>query len=146
MSLTVYYASDIHGSEVLWRKFVNAGRFYGADVLVMGGDIAGKAVVPIVQRNGGFVARQVTGDRSLGEDELPEVERRIRDMGFYPFRTTDEEFERTHGDPRPSRRSSAGDVGLARGAGSTSPASGWRGRTSGSTSCSATTTCPSWPT
>jgi Icc-related predicted phosphoesterase len=99
MTLTVYYASDIHGSDVLWRKFVNAGKFYGADVLVMGGDIAGKAVVPIVQRNGGFVARQVTGERSLGEDELPDVEKRIRDMGFYPFRTTDEEYQRTHGDP-----------------------------------------------
>ena len=44
MSLTLYYASDIHGSDRLWRKFVNAGRFYGADVLVMGGDLAGKAV------------------------------------------------------------------------------------------------------
>ncbi len=57
MSLTLYYASDIHGSDRLWRKFVNAGAFYRADVLVMGGDIAGKAVVPIVRRNGGFTAR-----------------------------------------------------------------------------------------
>ncbi|MGZ4481647.1 MAG: metallophosphoesterase family protein, partial [Gaiellales bacterium] len=71
MSLTLFYASDIHGSDVLWRKFVNAGRFYGADVLVMGGDIAGKAVVPVVRRNGGFVARQITGDRLVDADELP---------------------------------------------------------------------------
>lgn len=99
VTLTLYYASDIHGSDVLWRKFVNAGRFYGADVLVMGGDIAGKAVVPVVRRNGGFVARQVTGDRELTEDELPAVEERIRDMGFYPYRTTEEEVDRVHGDP-----------------------------------------------
>ncbi len=99
MSLTLFYASDIHGSDVLWRKFVNAGRFYGADVLVMGGDIAGKAVVPVVRRNGGFVARQITGDRLVDADELPELERRIRDLGLYPFRTTEDELERTHGDP-----------------------------------------------
>lgn len=99
VSLTLYYASDIHGSDVLWRKFVNAGRFYEADVLVMGGDIAGKAVVPVVRRNGGFVARQVTGDRELTEDELPAVEQRIRDTGFYPYRTTEDEVDRVHGDP-----------------------------------------------
>ena len=50
MSFKAYYASDIHGSELLWRKFLNAGKFYGADVLIMGGDIAGKAVIPIVRR------------------------------------------------------------------------------------------------
>jgi uncharacterized protein len=99
MSTTVYYASDIHGSDVLWRKFVNAGRFYGADVLVMGGDIAGKAVVPVVQRNGGFVVRRETGERELSADELPAVERRIRDQGFYPLRTTEQEIDRVHGDP-----------------------------------------------
>ena len=92
MSLKLYYASDIHGSDRLWRKFVNAGQFYGVDVLVMGGDIAGKAVVPIVQQNGGFRAREVVGDRVFGEDELPEVEKRTRDLGFYPLRTTEDEL------------------------------------------------------
>lgn len=97
MSLTLYYASDIHGSDLLWRKFVNAGSFYGADVLVMGGDITGKAVVPIVGVPGGFVAREIEGDRVFGDDELPAVERRIRDLGFYPYQTSEAELEATHG-------------------------------------------------
>jgi Icc-related predicted phosphoesterase len=92
--LQLFYASDVHGSDVLWRKFVNAGKFYGVDVLVMGGDIAGKAVVPIVRRNGGFVARQVSGDRVFGDDELPAVEKRIRDLGFYPLQLAEDEVER----------------------------------------------------
>ena len=92
MSLTLYYASDIHGSDVLWRKFVNAGRFYGADVLVMGGDITGKAVAPIVRENGGFRASEIAGERVFGEDELPAVEKRIRDLGFYPLVTTPDEL------------------------------------------------------
>jgi Icc-related predicted phosphoesterase len=91
--VNLFYASDVHGSDVLWRKFVNAGRFYGVDVLVMGGDIAGKAVVPIVRRNGGFVARQVAGDRVFGDDELPSVEKRIRDMGLYPLQMSEDELE-----------------------------------------------------
>lgn len=98
MSSTLYYASDIHGSDRLWRKFVNAGAFYGADVLVMGGDLAGKAVLPIVQLNGGYVARELDGERVFGEDELGAVETRIRNLGFYPLVTTDEELDAAHGD------------------------------------------------
>lgn len=96
---TLYYASDIHGSDVCWRKFLNAARFYGADLLVMGGDVSGKAVVPIVAAPGGHLVRQLTGERVLGQAELDQVETRIRDMGFYPFRTTDEELDETWDDP-----------------------------------------------
>jgi Icc-related predicted phosphoesterase len=98
VSVTLYYASDIHGSDRLWRKFVNAGVFYGADVLVMGGDIAGKAVLPIVRRNGGLLARELEGDRVFDESELPALETRIRNLGFYPLVTTEEEVESAHGD------------------------------------------------
>ena len=51
--MRIFFATDIHGSEVCWRKFLNAGAFHKADVLVMGGDMTGKAMVPIVGRNGG---------------------------------------------------------------------------------------------
>src|SRR5213078_2458293 len=50
-SLTLYYASDIHGSDLLWRKFLGANKFYGADAAIMGGDLLGKAVVPIERRD-----------------------------------------------------------------------------------------------
>ena len=98
MTFKAYYASDIHGSELLWRKFLNAGKFYGADVLIMGGDIAGKAVIPIVQRGGAFYAPEVAGDQGFGEDEVPALERRIRDRGLYPHRMTTDELASTHGD------------------------------------------------
>jgi Icc-related predicted phosphoesterase len=35
-----------------FRKLVNAGKFYGADVLIMGGDLAGKQLIPVVARGG----------------------------------------------------------------------------------------------
>ena len=99
MTMTLYYASDIHGSDVCWRKFLNAARFYGADVLVMGGDVSGKAVVPVVSAPGGYLARQITGEKVLTTAELDQVEAKIRDMGFYPYRTTDEELDHTWDDP-----------------------------------------------
>ena len=100
MSMRVYYATDIHGSEVCWRKFLNAGRFYNADVLILGGDVTGKAVVPVVAAaGGGFRVRQFSGDRVLDADEVAAAEVRIRDMGFYPYRTTEDELEAVWDNP-----------------------------------------------
>ena len=93
MSTTLYYASDIHGSDVLWRKFLNAGKFYDADVLIMGGDITGKGVVPIVDTGHGFKAEEVTGKALHDECDLPAVERRVRDLGMYPYRIAEADLE-----------------------------------------------------
>jgi Icc-related predicted phosphoesterase len=92
----VFYASDVHGSEVCWRKFLNAGRFYRADAIVMGGDLIGKAVVPIVLRSPA-AATAVWNGRDVqldGEDAIAEFERTVRNAGFYPARVTPEEEER----------------------------------------------------
>src|SRR5260370_9224792 len=69
-----------------WRKFINGAAFYGVEVLVMGGDVAGKAVIPTVRRNTSFYAPGFAGERAFTEDELPSLERRIRDIGQYPYR------------------------------------------------------------
>lgn len=100
MSMRVYFATDIHGSEVCWRKFLNAGRFYNADVLILGGDVTGKAVVPVVSAaGGGHRIRQFSADRVLDADELAAAETRIRDMGFYPYRTTEDELDAVWDNP-----------------------------------------------
>jgi uncharacterized protein len=92
LSFKSFYASDIHGSEMLWRKFINAASFYGVETLIMGGDIAGKAVVPIVRRNSSFYAPGFAAERAFTEDELPALERRIRDLGQYPYQMTEDEL------------------------------------------------------
>ena len=92
MSFKSFYASDIHGSDMLWRKFINAAAFYGAEVLIMGGDIAGKAVLPIVRRGNQYFVPGFAGERAFTEDELPALERRIRDLGQYPYRMTEDEL------------------------------------------------------
>ena len=50
--MRVFFATDIHGSEVCWRKFLNSAAFYKADLVVLGGDVTGKVMVPIVAHNG----------------------------------------------------------------------------------------------
>jgi Icc-related predicted phosphoesterase len=105
VTMRVYFATDIHGSEVCWRKFLNAGRFYQADVLILGGDVTGKAVVPVTAAaGGGSRIRQFSGDRVLTADEVAEAETRIRDMGFYPYRTTEDELDAVWDDPEAVHR------------------------------------------
>ena len=53
MSVRLFFATDVHGSEVCWRKFINSAKHYEADVLILGGDMTGKAIVPIVDEGAG---------------------------------------------------------------------------------------------
>jgi Icc-related predicted phosphoesterase len=98
--IRLYYASDIHGSEHLWRKFLGAASFYEADVLVMGGDMSGKRLVPIVETGPGRWEATAFGKarRVRGPEALAGLERMIRYNGFYPYRCDPAEFERLRAD------------------------------------------------
>ena len=98
--MRLYYASDVHGSEKLWRKFLNAGSFYEAEILIMGGDLTGKVMVPLVERKPGvWVARVFGRDQKVkSEHKAAELERRIRLNGFYPFRCGEETYKRLQED------------------------------------------------
>jgi uncharacterized protein len=84
--LRLFYASDVHGSDLCWRKFINAAEHYGAGALVMGGDLTGKGLVPIIRDDGHYRARVIGEDRTARTpDELAQLERAIRMNGMYPY-------------------------------------------------------------
>jgi hypothetical protein len=91
--MKIFFATDIHGSEVCWRKFLNSAAFYKADLVVLGGDVTGKAMVPITAYNGYW---QVTlrGEtlRLDSKAELDAVIARIRNSGFYPAVVSQDEL------------------------------------------------------
>jgi Icc-related predicted phosphoesterase len=92
--MRIFFATDIHGSDVCWRKFLNAGAFHKADVLIMGGDMTGKAMVPIVRQDGGWeLTLQEQRQRLATEDELVAMEKRISDRGYYPVRLEPDELD-----------------------------------------------------
>jgi uncharacterized protein len=96
----IFFATDIHGSDTCFRKFINAGVAYKADVLIMGGDMTGKVVVPIVAEAGGkFHFAYLGEEHVLPESELPAYEKQIRMSGGYPYRTTPEEKQILEKDP-----------------------------------------------
>jgi Icc-related predicted phosphoesterase len=89
----VFFATDLHGSEMCWRKFLNAAKFYEADVLICGGDMTGKAIVPIVQENGRFTFTLAGVQQAVGADQVGEVEAQIRRKGYYPLQMNLERLE-----------------------------------------------------
>jgi Icc-related predicted phosphoesterase len=96
----IFFATDVHGSEVCWRKFLNAGAFHKADVLIMGGDMTGKAMVPIVAAPGGWeLSLQEQRHELSSEDDLRAMEKRISDRGYYPVRLTRDEIDAWGDDP-----------------------------------------------
>src|SRR4051794_22981341 len=99
-TLNLYYASDVHGSEQCWRKFLGAGRFYGVQALIMGGDLTGKAIVPIIVEGESFRARFLGEDQGgSGADELGKLEGAIRYNGMYPWRASAEQVSAAESDP-----------------------------------------------
>lgn len=86
----LFFATDVHGSEICWKKFLNAGKFYQADVLILGGDMTGKALVPIQQQPDGTWKGVLLQQEFLldGEEQVKEFEKRVGSRGYYPFRAT----------------------------------------------------------
>lgn len=99
--LRILFVTDVHGSEKCFMKFVNAGKFYEANVLVLGGDITGKLMIPIIERNGTFVCELMKSEQTAkSKDELAALEKKIRDMGYYPYHTTPSELADLRGNPQ----------------------------------------------
>jgi len=96
----VFYATDLHGSEVCWRKFLNAAKFYDADVLICGGDMTGKAMIPIVEDGDGYELTLSGVSQRVGRDEVAEVESQVQRKGYYPVRMTSAQVAELEKDPQ----------------------------------------------
>lgn len=96
----IYFVSDLHGSSVCFRKFVNAAKVYEPNVMILGGDVAGKAIQSIVRAPGGhFHCRFIGTDYDVVEGpELVALEKLISDHGYYPYTADPGELEAMEAD------------------------------------------------
>ena len=97
----VFFATDVHGSERTWRKFLSAAKFYGADVLVMGGDVMGKLAVPVIREKNGHYRATIHG-RVEQLDTAAEVEQArevIGGLGFYDVVMEEDEYRSVRDNP-----------------------------------------------
>jgi len=91
--MQIFFASDVHGSEICWKKFINAGKFYEADTLILGGDMTGKAVVPIIAQGGERYKVTLLDQESIleGGEKVAEMVKTIQNRGYYPYVTDPDE-------------------------------------------------------
>ncbi len=116
----LYFATDLHGSSKCFRKFLNAGPAYGADVLILGADLAGKAIQGLVRAPGGrYRARFIGTDYDVDEGpDLEALEKLIEDHGYYPVRADPGELETRQADGSLDTALPRGDGDVAFGRGS----------------------------
>jgi len=91
----IFFVTDVHGSDKCFRKFVNAGKFYNANVLINGGDIAAKVIVPFVKRSDGSYACKYAGEEYAlkSKEKVDEMVKNVRDLGCYAYLVEPKDLE-----------------------------------------------------
>lgn len=91
--MKLYFATDVHGSEICWKKFINASKFYETDVLILGGDMTGKAIIPIIDQGGGKYKVTLLDQETILESKeaVDKMVSTIKDRGYYPYLTNPDE-------------------------------------------------------
>lgn len=97
----IFFCTDVHGSTVCFRKFINASEFYGAKVLILGGDVTGKMVVPIARQTDDRYLTTFAGEdlEFTDEDDVRNFAKRTTNMGFYPKLMDEDEFRAVRASP-----------------------------------------------
>lgn len=98
--IRLFYATDVHGSTLCFLKFLNAYKFYKADILILGGDITGKSFIPVIEQGDGTYRVQFLG-RPLtlkNQQEVDKLEKEIENIGYYAFKTNLEEVQALEAD------------------------------------------------
>ena len=91
---TIFFATDVHGSDICWKEFISAGKFYKAQILILGGDMTGKAIVPIIHQGGDTYKAVLLQQEFMlhGQAEVDDMSQKITSRGYYPYGTTPDEI------------------------------------------------------
>jgi Icc-related predicted phosphoesterase len=93
--MKLYFATDVHGSEICWKKFLAAPKFYEVDTLILGGDMTGKAIIPIIAQGNEVYKVTLLEQESMlhGKDEVDRMTQTIQNRGYYPYVTDPDEVQ-----------------------------------------------------
>lgn len=91
--MKLFFATDVHGSEICWKKFIAAAKFYEVDVVILGGDMTGKAIIPIIAEGGGKYKVTLLDQETILEtkEDVDKMVSTIQNRGYYPYLTDPDE-------------------------------------------------------
>ena len=98
----LFFSADVHGSELVWRKWLNASVQYKANILLFCGDLTGKQVIPLIKKKDNLWIAHLIGKNweLTNETEKKEMEKRIREMGYYPVEMSEDEVKEYQNEPK----------------------------------------------
>jgi Icc-related predicted phosphoesterase len=98
----MFFGTDVHGSEIVWRKWLAVPTTYQVDVMVMAGDLTGKMVIPIIKKADGSYVCRAFGQRFTAstEPELEQIMEKILFSGYYPRISSETEVAELKNDPK----------------------------------------------
>lgn len=101
-TVRVYFATDVHGSERVWRKWLAVPEHYKADILILAGDLTGKSIIPLIEQKDGTYTCKIFGRRMVARNkrEIDKVKDDIRFSGYYPIVCTQKEVEELKRNPK----------------------------------------------
>ena len=99
--MKLFFATDVHGSEICWKKFINAAKFYEADVVILGGDMTGKAIIPIIAQGGGKYKITLLDQETIldTKEALDKMVVTVQNRGYYPYVTDPDEVNQISATP-----------------------------------------------
>jgi uncharacterized protein len=90
----IIFSSDFHGSDIVWRKFLNSASMFNANVLLMGGDMTSKVMVPIIRDGtGGYAAKFLGKEMKITDEGLADLKKQIRQHCYLPYVCSKEDVD-----------------------------------------------------
>ncbi len=96
--LKLFFASDVHGSDICWRKFLKVIDHFKVDIAILGGDLTGKMVIPMVRNDDEYSYRFFGRDIRISARQLEDERSKIANAGYYPYPCEKGEFLRLSSD------------------------------------------------
>jgi Icc-related predicted phosphoesterase len=90
----IVFASDFHGSEQVWRKFLNSAKIFKANWLIMGGDLTGKILTPIIlQSDGTYKADFLDKTHTIPAADLENFRKLVKENCYIPYVCDQRQYE-----------------------------------------------------
>jgi Icc-related predicted phosphoesterase len=95
----ILFTSDLHASDTFFLKALSMAKRLSVDILFMSGDLTGKAIVPIVKVGDHYVSKFFGDDYTLKEADIAEFQQKVRNVGYYYYHCSKEEYDKLREDP-----------------------------------------------
>jgi len=95
----ILFVTDLHGAEPTFRKLVKSLDIWKPHVLIVGGDVAGKALLPVIEDGKQWRLEWMGQEQIVDEDNLAKFSGLAEQLGYYLYQTTANEVHALRADP-----------------------------------------------